>query len=93
LLKETTMMRDVFLRWTLGGRLIVALLAVPLLSVGCTRELEEKLAGRERELSETQAALKTAQDQLATLEATHLKQGEQLREVEPDGHRAAPADP
>jgi len=35
--------------------------------------LEEKLAGKERELSDTQITLIEARDKLTTLEATHAQ--------------------
>ena len=66
MLKEKIMMREVFLGAPWGGRSCLILLLVPLLLFGCTRELEEKLAGKERELSGIQTALSEVQDKLAT---------------------------
>ena len=80
--KETMMMRDVILGWGFACRFFSASLVIALLLLGCTRELEEKLAGKERELSDTQTALKGVQEKLAALDATHAKQSEQVREVE-----------
>ena len=60
-------MREVFLGSPWGGRSCLVLLLVPLLLFGCTRELEEKLAGKERELSDIQTALSEVQDKLARL--------------------------
>src|SRR5262245_17218637 len=82
MLKEMMMMRDVFLGWSLGSRLFLASLMIPLLVLGCTRELEEKLAGKDRELSDTQTALKGVQDKLAALDAAQAERSEQMREVE-----------
>ena len=76
-------MREVFLGSLWGVRSGLILLLLPLLLFfGCTRELEEKLAGKERELSDIQTALKEVQDKLATLEASHAKQSAELGQVE-----------
>ena len=76
------MIRDVLLGSPFGSRLFLILLLVPLGFFGCTRELEEKLAGKERELSDTQITLKGVQDKLTALEASYAQQSEASRQLE-----------
>src|SRR5919109_1384237 len=76
------MMREVLFGSPLDGRPFLILLLVPVFLFGCTRQLEEKLAGKERELSDVQTALQEVQDKLTTLEAVHAKQTEELHQVE-----------
>ncbi|MBI3328226.1 MAG: OmpA family protein [Nitrospinae bacterium] len=55
------MMRYAFIRWDRWGCLPLTLLVTLLLLLGCTRALEEKLEGKERELAETRKQLTEAQ--------------------------------
>ena len=83
------MIWEVFLRSPWGGRSCLILLLIPLLLLGCTRELEEKLAGKERELSGLQTDLREVRDKLTNLEASYAKQSAELAGVQRQGNDLA----
>lgn len=58
------------------------LLAALFLLVGCSRALEEKLEGKERELAEIRTALAEIEGKLAASEAARAKDTEHLQQVE-----------
>ena len=76
------MMWEAFLRSPWGGRSCLILLLIPLLLFGCTRELEEKLAGKEPSSPGLQTDLREVRDKLTILEASYAKQSEELAGVQ-----------